>query len=233
MIKRFITSFICITMVSAVYAAVPVKRISPVARASVAGIATKPKNGGSAIGAVRSATKSVNSRLSASSFLSNNNKVNVSTPGGGGGGDVDLSDYATLDQVDALELFADGLATDIDNISDDIAELPSFDDVYTKTEIDDIVNNLEITGAPGAKGDKGDKGDTGDDGLSAYEIAQLNGFVGTESQWLASLKGADGVDGSGLTCDSSGNGTYMISVVGGVETCVSVDTTGDTFSVVN
>lgn len=38
-------------------------------------------------------------------------------------------------------------------------------------------------------------GADGSDGLSAYEIALDNGFVGTESQWLLSLKGADGADG--------------------------------------
>lgn len=32
-------------------------------------------------------------------------------------------------------------------------------------------------------------------GKSAYEIAKENGFVGTEQEWLASLKGKDGVDG--------------------------------------
>lgn len=31
-------------------------------------------------------------------------------------------------------------------------------------------------------------------GLSAYEIAVKNGFVGTEAQWLASLVGADGAE---------------------------------------
>lgn len=31
----------------------------------------------------------------------------------------------------------------------------------------------------------------GADGKSAYEIAVANGFTGTESDWLASLKGAD------------------------------------------
>lgn len=35
----------------------------------------------------------------------------------------------------------------------------------------------------------------GKDGKSAYEIALENGFVGTESEWLESLKGADGKDG--------------------------------------
>lgn len=36
------------------------------------------------------------------------------------------------------------------------------------------------------------KGDKGDNGKSAYEIALNNGFVGTEAEWLASLK-ADAV----------------------------------------
>ena len=36
------------------------------------------------------------------------------------------------------------------------------------------------------------KGDKGENGKSAYEIALDNGFVGTEQEWLASLK-ADAV----------------------------------------
>jgi len=35
-------------------------------------------------------------------------------------------------------------------------------------------------------------GSGGDNGLSAYEIAVANGFVGTEAQWLASLQGTPG-----------------------------------------
>lgn len=35
----------------------------------------------------------------------------------------------------------------------------------------------------------------GKDGLSAYEIAKENGFVGTVAEWLESLKGADGLPG--------------------------------------
>ena len=45
------------------------------------------------------------------------------------------------------------------------------------------------------KGEKGDKGDTGADGKSAYEVAVTNGYSGTQAQWLASLKGADGAPG--------------------------------------
>ena len=65
-------------------------------------------------------------------------------------------------------------------------------------------------GLRGGKGDKGDpfryedftpeqladlkgpKGDKGEDGLSAFNIAQLNGFQGTYVEWLKSLKGKDG-----------------------------------------
>lgn len=39
---------------------------------------------------------------------------------------------------------------------------------------------------------KGPKGDKGEDGLSAFNIAQLNGFQGTYIEWLKSLKGKDG-----------------------------------------
>ena len=34
--------------------------------------------------------------------------------------------------------------------------------------------------------------------LSAYDIAVKNGFVGTEAEWLASLKGLNGDDGADL-----------------------------------
>ena len=75
------------------------------------------------------------------------------------------------------------------------------------------VIDVTIPGTQGLKGDKGDKGDPftyadftaeqlealkgpkgdkGEDGLSAFNIAQLNGFQGTYVEWLKSLKGKDG-----------------------------------------
>lgn len=66
-------------------------------------------------------------------------------------------------------------------------------------------------GEPGPKGDpftyadftaeqlaalKGPKGDDGKNGLSAFNIAQLNGFQGTYVEWLKSLKGEKGKDAS-------------------------------------
>lgn len=39
-------------------------------------------------------------------------------------------------------------------------------------------------------------GKDGENGLSAYELAVRNGFTGTLTEWLESLKGADGKDGT-------------------------------------
>ena len=57
-----------------------------------------------------------------------------------------------------------------------------------------IDNNL-LKGEPGEKGERGEKGEVG---LSAYELAVTNGFLGTEAEWLSSLKGDKGEDGRSL-----------------------------------
>lgn len=51
--------------------------------------------------------------------------------------------------------------------------------------------NVTVDAGQGAKGDKGDTGAAGE---SAYQIALDNGFVGTEAEWLASLRGPAGSD---------------------------------------
>lgn len=51
------------------------------------------------------------------------------------------------------------------------------------------INCGEVVGPQGEKGLKGDKGDTGDKGDSAYTIALADGYSGTQSEWLESLKG--------------------------------------------
>ena len=47
----------------------------------------------------------------------------------------------------------------------------------------------------GTDGINGDNGENGNDGKSAYDIAIENGFIGTEQEWLDSLRGTDGVKG--------------------------------------
>ena len=51
----------------------------------------------------------------------------------------------------------------------------------------------------------------GVDGLSAYELAVIGGFVGTEAEWLESLKGEAGTDGL------DGMSAYELAVLGGFE----------------
>ena len=57
------------------------------------------------------------------------------------------------------------------------------------------------TGEQGIQGEKGDTGEKGADGIngtngadgkSAYEVAVLNGYVGTQSEWLLNLEGDAG-----------------------------------------
>lgn len=55
------------------------------------------------------------------------------------------------------------------------------------------------TGAPGKNGADGKQGPKGDPGLSAYQVAKANGYTGTETEWLTSLKGKDGTNGTNAT----------------------------------
>ena len=52
------------------------------------------------------------------------------------------------------------------------------------------------TGATGQNGTNGKDGINGTNGLSAYQVAVSNGFIGTEQQWIASLKGVTGATGA-------------------------------------
>ena len=67
----------------------------------------------------------------------------------------------------------------------------------TPKRLQEAIDNGELGG-----------GGSGTDGKSAYEIAVDNGFVGTETEWLESLKGEQGEAGrsiTGITTDENNN----------------------------
>lgn len=57
----------------------------------------------------------------------------------------------------------------------------------TEDYVNELVENIELTPGPA--------GESGADGKSAYQSAVEKGFEGTEEEWLASLKGAQGEKG--------------------------------------
>ncbi len=65
-------------------------------------------------------------------------------------------------------------------VGDDDTPIPPTPDLYTQ-----LLQKISEIQA----------GVNGKDGLSAYELAKENGFVGTVAEWLESLKGADGLPG--------------------------------------
>ena len=83
-----------------------------------------------------------------------------------------------------------------------------------------------VAGRDGAKGTNGRDGRDGSDGLSAYQIAVQNGFVGSNSEWLDSLKGAAAAKG-----DDGDNGWSPVikaTVVGSKSALEIVDWVGGT-----
>ena len=77
-------------------------------------------------------------------------------------------------------------------LADTLAPLADFPAAYAKDiEFDDGKNLQEKLN----NGELGGGGGSGTAGKSAYEIAVDNGFVGTETEWLESLKGAEGTNG--------------------------------------
>ncbi|MGW4040457.1 hypothetical protein ACWEIM_29980 [Streptomyces sp. NPDC004778] len=78
--------------------------------------------------------------------------------------------------------------------------------VLITTSLGPVVDLADIAPVAAYEGDyvlvpgpPGDDGEDGAPGASAYQVAVANGYVGTESQWLASLKGAKGDKGDAGT----------------------------------
>lgn len=88
-------------------------------------------------------------------------------------------------------------------LADTLVPLSSFPSAYAKDiEFDDGKNLQEKLN----NGELGGGGGSGTAGKSAYEIAVDNGFVGTETEWLESLKGTEGTNGATFTPYVSSSG---------------------------
>ena len=88
-------------------------------------------------------------------------------------------------------------------LADTLAPLADFPAAYAEDiEFDDGKNLQEKLN----NGELGGGGGSGTAGKSAYEIAVDNGFVGTETEWLESLKGAEGTNGATFTPYVSSSG---------------------------
>jgi hypothetical protein len=80
-------------------------------------------------------------------------------------------------------------------------------------KIDEMISFLNSGVIQGLKGDKGDSG------ISAYDLATINGFVGTVNDWLLSLKGDKGDKGDsgvnaplGLLYETTVTGSAVTSI---------------------
>ena len=67
------------------------------------------------------------------------------------------------------------------------------------------------------KGEVGPQGPQGEPGLSAYLVAVDNGFIGSQQDWLNSLKGADGAQGEKGPKGDPGDSAYEVAVANGFE----------------
>ena len=86
----------------------------------------------------------------------------------------------------------------LDNGEARLLSRPTFQ-AYMLTNVQGEKGDTGASGVAGQNGTNGINGVNGQDGLSAYQIAVGNGFVGTESQWLSSLRGATGSSGANGT----------------------------------
>ena len=82
----------------------------------------------------------------------------------------------------------------LDNGEARLLSRPTFQ-AYMLANVQGEKGDTGASGVAGQNGTNGTNGIDGQDGLSAYQIAVGNGFVGTEAQWLSSLRGATGSTG--------------------------------------
>jgi len=80
----------------------------------------------------------------------------------------------------------------------------------------DLTDAIPVAESNGVAITRGEQGEDGPAGLSAYQLAVQDGFVGTLTEWLASLKGAQGDGGTNTpTPGADGLSAYQLAVQAG------------------
>lgn len=101
--------------------------------------------------------------------------------------------------VFACTLFASALFTGCAQESKQVIFQVADGYIQWQYEGEEAWNNLvaisDLKGEQGENGNDGSNGTNGDNGKSAYELALQNGYLGTEEEWLESLKGMNGGNG--------------------------------------
>lgn len=112
-------------------------------------------------------------------------------------GQIDLDELAsklTIPQYDDGPLTAQisDILAEISVLKQSQEESVQYDDSELSSQISTLserLENIQLTPGPrGEQGPQGLPGQDGQDGKSAYQIAVDNGFVGSEQEWLDSLK---------------------------------------------
>lgn len=85
--------------------------------------------------------------------------------------------------------------------------VPPTPDLYAQllTEMKKVLSDVQ-------NGSNGTNGKDGENGLSAYELAVQEGFIGSLAEWLESLKGNDGKDGTDGVNGQDGFSAYEIAL---------------------
>ena len=121
---------------------------------------------------------------------------------------VSTSDYNTLTnkpRINNIELVGNVTTEQLGLRNGEDGFSPVITERETELGYDITITDVEGSNTITLKnGTNGLNGTNGQDGKSAYEIAVDNGFVGTETEWLESLKGQDGQDGIVMDAPSDG-----------------------------
>ena len=102
-----------------------------------------------------------------------------------------------------LKIALNSLDTEIDN------RLTTLDGKVNTLENKDYRSDWNETNISSVKYIQNKPTNVGQNGKSAYEVALENGFIGTEAQWLASLKGATGPQGIPGSPGNNGVASYF------------------------